>query len=233
MKTFLAQLKWQFFLLAKNNIITISFLVTLFYGVTFYFFKDLEAVDKILTLLIMNDPAIIGLAFIGIIIILERKQGVLDALFVTPINPHIYLITRVLSLSIIGWLCALGMAFAALGSAFHFIHFSIGVFSICVLCCLAGIYIVAYNDEFMKFLLWTIPILLLVVNLPMLKYFGLINWKWLDFTPVMGSLFLIDNSFTTPPNFSEIKWGYISVFFWIIIGYFFVFEIFQNKVINS
>ena len=233
MKEFLIHTKWQFKLLAKNNIITISFIVTFFYALIFFFFKDIEAVDKVLTLLIMNDPAIIGLAFIGVIIILERKQGVLDALFVTPINPHTYIISRVLALSTIGWLCALGMAYAALGPLFHFTHFSIGVFSVCILCCLAGVYIVSYNDEFMKFLLWTIPTLLIFVNIPLVKYFGLVDWKWLDFTPVMGSLFLIDNSITIHPNFAEIKWGYLSAFLWIPVVYYFVFKTFQKKVINA
>ena len=78
MRVFLTHIKWQFLLLAKNNIITISFIVTFFYGLIFYFFKDIEAVDKILTLLILNDPAIIGLIFIGIIIILKRLDFVLE-----------------------------------------------------------------------------------------------------------------------------------------------------------
>ncbi len=233
MTEFLLQIKWQFILLAKNNIITISFVVTFFYALIFYFFKDIEAVDKVLTLLILNDPAIIGMAFIGIIILLERKQNVLDALFVTPINPHIYLLSRVFSLSTIGWLCALGMAVAAVGSSIQFFHFSIGVFAICMLCCFAGIYIVSFNDEFMKFLLWTIPTLLIFVNIPLLKYFDIVHWKWLDFTPVMGSLFLIDNSFSIHPNFSEIIWGYLSILIWIPIVYFLVFKTFSNRVINT
>ncbi len=233
MKAFLSHLKWQFLLLAKNNIITISFIVTFFYGLIFFFFKDIEAIDKVLTLLILNDPAIIGLVFIGIIIILERNQGVLNALFVSPINPHTYLISRVLALSIIGWLCALAMAYSALGQDFHFIHFSVGVFSICVLCCLAGIYIVSFQSEFMKFLLWTIPVLLIFVNIPMLKYFDIVNWKLLDFSPVMGSLFLIDNSYQVNPNFSEIKWGYLSILIWTLLIYFFVFKTFCKQVIKS
>ena len=109
--------------------------------------------DKVLTLLILNDPAVIGLFFIGLIVIIEKNQEVLSALFVAPISLHVYLISRILALSIVCWLCALGMGFAALGTSFNIVHFSAGVFGVSLLSCLAGLYMVSYTTEFMPFTL--------------------------------------------------------------------------------
>ncbi len=47
---------------------------------------------------------------------MEKNDEVLPALFVTPINHHVYLISKVLALSILGWACASGMTFALMGT---------------------------------------------------------------------------------------------------------------------
>ena len=103
MNELIQQIKWQFTLLHRNNFITISIVVTAMYAIIFFAIRDLGNTDKVLTLLILNDLAIIGLFFIGLSVITEKDQQVLTALFVTPMSHHIYLLSRVLSLSIIGW----------------------------------------------------------------------------------------------------------------------------------
>jgi len=60
MKIFLTQLKWQFVLLQKNNIISISFTVTVIYGLILYFFKDIGNLDKILITIVLMDPSVKG-----------------------------------------------------------------------------------------------------------------------------------------------------------------------------
>ena len=90
MRELTQQLKWQFALLHKNNIIAISVAVTAIYALIFLAIKDLGNMDKFLTVLILNDPAIIGMFFIGVAILMEKKQQVLMALFVTPAN-HTFL----------------------------------------------------------------------------------------------------------------------------------------------
>ncbi|HLA95050.1 MAG TPA: hypothetical protein VK612_04960, partial [Pyrinomonadaceae bacterium] len=69
--------------------------------------RDLANVERFITLLIYNDPAIVGFIFIGISIILEKDQEVLPALFVTPLNRNTYLISRIVTLSTLGYLAAL------------------------------------------------------------------------------------------------------------------------------
>jgi len=232
MKQLIFQIKWQFVLLARNNIIVLSFVVTAIYAGIFFAIKDLGNMDKFLTLLILNDPAIIGLFFIGLMVIIERNQQVLSALFVAPISNHVYLISRILSLSIICWICALGMALSAKGMSFNILHFSVGVFGISVMSCLAGLYMVSYTKEFMAFTLKSIPVLLFLINIPLLNYFEVTDIGLLKVFPAQGSLYLIINSYrSTPDNFLLI-YGYGSILVWIPLLYWLVYRAFMSKVVN-
>ena len=232
MKELTSQIKWQFILLQRNNIITISIVVTAIYALLFFVIRDLGNTDKVLTLLILNDPAVIGLFFIGLSIIMEKDQQVLTALFVSPINHHVYLIARILSLSLLGWICALGMGISALGTSFHFIHFSAGVLGICMLSCLAGAWLVCYTSEFMHFTLKSIPILLVFVNLPLLNYFEVTNIGLFKIMPAQGSLNLIAGSYGDAPKLSAIIYGYASIVFWVPLLYWLVYRTFMSKIVN-
>ena len=233
MKELASQLKWQFILLHRNNIITISVAVTVIYGILFFAIRDLGNTDKVLTLLILNDPAVIGLFFIGLSIIIEKQQQVLTALFVTPISHHFYLISRILALSMLGWVCALGMGISAIGMSFHFVHFSAGVLGICMLSCLVGAWLVCYTSEFMRFALRSIPILLLFINLPLLNYFEVTDIGLFRFLPAQGCLDLIISSYSDAPNLSTLIYAYVSILFWVPLLYWLVYRTFVSKIVNA
>ncbi len=233
MKQLLAQIKWQFLLLHRNNIISISFAVTVFYILAFYGLRDLSNIDKVLTAMILNDPATISLFFIGLSIILDRNQQVLAAWFVSPINLHVLLISRIIALSIIGWLSALAMAYAAFGTDFNFWHFSAGVWGICLLSCLVGLYLACYNTDFLLFTLKSIPILMLCINVPMLNYFGVINIPFIEIIPVQGSIELIANSYVEAPSTKALVFGYLTTLIWVPILYWLVYRTFLSKIVYA
>ncbi len=232
MRQLIHQMKWQFMILHKNNLIVISVVVTVMYALIFFMIKDLGNMDKVLTLLIYNDPAVIGLLFVGLSIIMEKNQKVLEALFVTPVSHHVYLIARILTLSILGWACALGMGLSILGTSFFIGHFSAGVFGTCVLFSIVGIFVVSFNTEFLLFLLKSIP-LLIGFSLPLLNYFNLTDIPFFYYMPMQGCLNLIVNSYAENPVTSELIYGYASIIFWVPVFYFFTFRIFKARMINT
>ncbi len=205
--------------------------ITAFYVLIIYLIKDFQNVEKFITLLIYNDPALVGFTFIGISIILEKDQDVLPALFVTPLNQHIYLISRIITLSAIGFFGALAMVLTAKGTTFNFLHFSVGAFSTCALFSLMGIFIVSYTTEILHFLLRAVP-LLIFMSLPLLNYFELTDLSFLKLFPVQGGLNLMVNSYRESPNFGEIIFGYISVFIWTPLLYWFVYRIFVTRLVK-
>jgi fluoroquinolone transport system permease protein len=232
MKALFRLLGWQFKILHKNNLINISIIVTVMYAMIFYLIKDLPNVDKFLILLIYNDPAIIGLFFVGLSVIMEKNDEVLPALFVTPINHHVYLISKILTLSILGWVCATGMTLALLGTNVEWIHFSFGVFSTCVIFSLAGIFVVSYTTEFLNFMLRSIPVMMLL-SLPLLNYFGLTDIAFFKLSPIQGPLNLIIQSFYKNLEPGFIYFGYGSTLVWIPLLYFGVYYIFVKRVVKA
>lgn len=231
MNALLTQLRWQFIILYKNKLIAISVAITAIYALIFFFIKDLPNVDGFLTLLIYNDPAVIGLFFVGLSIIMEKNDNVLPALFVTPLQHHTYLISRVLALAVVGWACALGMAVAMLGIDLHFGHFSAGLFSTCIIFSLAGIMIVSYTMDFLNFMLRSIPILILF-SLPLFNYFGLTDVGLFEFTPVQGPLNLIIASFPGIES-HQLYLDYGSALLWILLLYGLAYRLFVKRIVKS
>lgn len=226
------QIKWQFQIFQKNNLITMIAGITAFYGFAIYLLKDLGNIEKFTTLLILNEPTMVGFIFIGLAIILEKDQQVLSALFITPINHHFYLISRIITLSGISLFCALGLVLTAKGTWFNPLHFAIGAFSSCVLCSFIGIYVVSYTTEVLHFMLRSIPLIVLM-SLPILNYFEVTDLSVFKFFPLQGSLYLIDNSYKISPNYSELIFGYISIAVWIPLLYLFVYRTFKSKLVNA
>lgn len=232
MISFVKLLGWQFLILYKNNLINISIIVTVMYALIFFLIKDFPNVDKFLTLLIFNDPAIIGLFFVGLSIIMEKNDEVLPALFVTPMNSHFYLLSKVVALSIIGWACAAGMAMALLGLDILWLHFSVGVFTTCFIFSLAGIFVVSFTTEFLNFMLRSIPIMLLLA-LPLLNYFGLTDLAIFRLLPIQGPLTLIVHSIEKSFDLTTILISYVGIIFWILLLYYGVFLLFNQRIIKA
>jgi fluoroquinolone transport system permease protein len=225
------QIKWQFLIFHRNNLIAMIVGITAFYVLIIYLIRDFAGVEKFIMLLIYNDPALVGFIFTGISIILEKDQEVLPALFVTPLSRHIYLLARVVTLSLIGFFCALAMALTARGTSFDLLNFSVGAFSTCVLFSLMGIFIVSYTTEILHFLLRAVPLLILM-SLPLLNYFELTDLSLLAVFPVQGGLNLMVNSFRPSPDFGQIVFGYLSIAVWLPVLYWTVYRIFMARIVK-
>ncbi|MFD1550828.1 hypothetical protein DNU06_05495 [Putridiphycobacter roseus] len=195
MKSFLTQLKWQFILLQKNHIISISLAVTFIYGLLLFFLKDIGNLDVLLVSIILNDPSVIGFFFLGLAIYTEIKQQVLPAIFTSPLNIHTFLLSKTLAISIVGLVCSLGLVFSVKGFDFDLLSFSIGAMAICVMATFLGLFMLTYANEFLKFAMLSIPVFLAFFNLPLLQYLGIIDMGWAKYLfPIQGSLDLIDNA---------------------------------------
>lgn len=229
MSDLLTQIKWQLFIFRRNNLMTMIAVITAVNVLVIYFLSGLGNVEKFTTLLIYNDPAIVGFIFTGIAIILEKDQELLPALFVTPLRQHVYLISRVIALSSISTLAALAMVLAARGASFNVVHFSVGAFATCAFFCMLGIFLVSYTTEILHFLLRAIP-LLIFMSLPLLNYFELTDFALFRFFPVQGGLNLMVNSYSESPSLGEVVFGYLSIAVWTPLVYWTVYRIFDKRI---
>ncbi|MGD9563872.1 MAG: hypothetical protein AB7F88_14635 [Pyrinomonadaceae bacterium] len=228
----LNQIKWQFLIFHRNNLLTMIMGIVALYVLLIYLIKDFADVEKFITLLIYNDPAVIGFVFIGISIMLEKDQQVLPAIFVTPLNLHFYLASRIAALSTIISLGALAMILVAKGASINLPLFLAGAFSTGILFCLMGIFVVSYTTEILHFMLRSIP-LLIFMSLPLLNYFELTDLSFLKLFPVQGGLNLMVNSYREVPDWGEVIYGWVSIAAWTPLIYWAVYRIFGNKIVRS
>jgi fluoroquinolone transport system permease protein len=181
--------------------------------------------------MVLNDPSIIGFFFIALAVYTEIRHQILSAIFVSPVNIHIILITKTLSLSIIGALCAFGLAVSVKGIHFDIASYVIGTFGICLLSTLLGIIVLTFASEFLKFVILSIPIFLFFINLPLLQYLGAIDMGFIAYAfPIQGSVDLIDKAFSG----KEINNWYsiISLFIFTPIFYLIAYRLFINRIKN-
>lgn len=228
----LNQIKWQFLIFHRNNLLTMIIGIVALYVLLIYLIKDFADVEKLITLLIYNDPAVIGFVFIGISIMLEKDQQVLPAIFVTPLNLHFYLASRIAALSTIISLGALAMILMAKGASINFLLFLAGAFPTGILFCLMGVFVVSYTTEILHFMLRSIP-LLIFMSLPLLNYFGLTDLSFLKLFPVQGGLNLMVNSYREVPDWGEVIYGCVSIAAWTPLIYWAVYRIFRNNIVRA
>jgi fluoroquinolone transport system permease protein len=232
MKTFITQLKWQFLLLQKNKIIGISLAVTFIYGLLLYFLKEIGGLDILLVSMVLNDPSVIGFFFVALAIYTEMKHQILPAIFTTPLNIHTYLLSKTISISIIGVICSLGLAMSVKGFDFDILSFAIGAMGICVLSTFLGIFMLTFANEFLKFAMTSIPIFLIFINIPLLQYLGVVDLGFIKYLfPIQGSLDLIDNAISG----TEINYflAYISIIVTIPLFYWLAYKRFSKKIVNQ
>lgn len=232
MKAFLVQLRWQFILLQRNNIISISFAVTFVYGLILYFLRDIGSLDALLVSLVLNDPSVIGFFFVALAIYTEMKSQVLPAIFTSPLSVHTFLISKIIAISIVGLLCSMGLAVSVKGFDFGVLSFAVGAMGICVLSTLLGLYMLTFANEFLKFAMLSIPVFLIFVDVPLLQYLDIIDMGWFKYIfPIQGSLDLIDKGISGTETNNIVAFASIIIMMPLFYGLTFI--QFNDKVVNK
>lgn len=232
MKAFLTQLKWQFFLLRKNNIISISLGVTFIYGLFLFFLKNANDLDALLVSSVLLDPTVIGYFFVGLSIYSEINNQILPAIFTTPLNVHVFLLSKTISISVIGLACSLGMAISVKGLYFDVFYFIMGSMGLCLISTLLGLIMLTFANEFLKFTMISIPVFLIFFTIPILQYLGIVDMGFMKYLfPIQGSLDLIDTGVSgTGINYFL---AYTSIIITIPLFYWFAFQRFSKKVVHQ
>lgn len=146
-------------------------------------------------LLIFTDPAVLGFFFMGGMVLLERKQDVLSSLFVTPISPAQYVLSKALSLSFL----SLGTAFLIVLPFFirdlHLLPFFLGVLLTAMLVGLLSIPF-AVNAESLNEYFLSSGLFMVVFMPPLIEYFLQSGNKLFLVFPTQASIVLIRGGFS-------------------------------------
>lgn len=123
--------------------------------------------------LVFMDPATIGLAFVGAMVLAEKAAGTLSALGVTPVQPAAYVAARTASLTLLTFASSLAVVYVATGGVFDLPRLLLAL----TLCSTVAVFIgllcvarAASMNQLVLTLLWVTTLL----YVPLLAHFGVL-----------------------------------------------------------
>ena len=134
--------------------------------------------------------------FIGGLVLYEKREGVLEALVVSPVRRHEYLLSKVASLTLLAGVETVLIAVVLWGSALAFAPVLLGVAAIGAMNTLFGFLMVSRYDSVNEFLL-PAGVVSTLLQVPVLASLGLWDSPWLYLWPTQGPLLLIESGFET------------------------------------
>jgi fluoroquinolone transport system permease protein len=170
---------WDVRLQSRENV----YLFTVFTTSAFAFVLLLlpgSVPHTVVTGVLFLDPAVVGMSFVGSIVLMERSQNTLAALSVTPASARDYVLSKILTLTALTF--AGGMALVAV--AYHPLpldraaRFVLAMGFTGCLGVLVGLAVVARSASMNHFIARLFPITL-VAFLPLTAHFGAISGAWM------------------------------------------------------
>jgi fluoroquinolone transport system permease protein len=133
--------------------------------------------------------------FMAGLVLLEKAEGTLIAQSVTPLQSWEYLVSKVISLTLVSVCESFVIVIFGYGAGFSPVVFLFGVMCSAVLFALTGFLLVIRYDSVNEFLFPSFLFTLLFAP-PFLSYFGLLGSGWLIYLhPIQGSLLLTQAAF--------------------------------------
>ena len=98
---------------------------------------------------------------------------------------------------------------------------------------LMGVILVSFTFEFLKFCLYSLPLIVVFVNLPLLDYLGVLelgNFKYIS--PIQPSLDILVSSLGTVQD-QSLSLEYALSLVWLVFIYGIAYRLFNTRVLNA
>ena len=227
-------LRWEFLLLYRYKIIHISILSVILYFLTTQAVPDMD-LPIFHTMLLFFDPAVIGIMFIGALVLFEKSENVLQALVITPMKVDDYLLSKITSLTILSVISA--AIFITLlnifgGIDFNIIFLALGIILTSILLILLGFILVSRVNSINEYLLGMVVVFLGLTFPPMLHLSGLYKNVIFYLWPTQASFILFTGVFNAVSlELWEIAYGIVYQVIWIWLLYFLAKKAFYKHIV--
>jgi fluoroquinolone transport system permease protein len=228
-------LRWEFILLYRYKIIHISLLSVILYFLSTQAVQSLQEQSQVHSVLLFFDPAVIGIVFVGALVLFEKSENVLQALIITPMKTDDYLLSKIISLTILSLISA--SVFMTLMMIFNETMFNLGYLLIgitltSVMLILIGFILVSRVQSVNGYMLGMIIGFLSLTFPPLLDLFGLFENPVFYLWPTQASFILFDGVFQTVSlEVWEILYGIFYQILWIIVLYIFAKKAFCEYIV--
>jgi len=229
-------LKWEFTLLYRYKIIHISILSVILYFLTTQAIEDMNR-PIFHTMLLFFDPAIIGIMFVGALVLFEKSENVLQALVITPMKTDDYLLSKIVSLTILSIISA--TIFITLMNIFNNVDFNViflalGIILTSVLLILVGFIFVSRLKSINEYLLAMVILFLGLTFAPMLHLSGLYENVIFYLWPTQAAFIIFTGVFNSASLEAwEIVYGIGYQIIWILLLYICARKAFYTHIVSK
>jgi fluoroquinolone transport system permease protein len=162
--------------------------------------------------LVFSDTSILGLTFVGAILLLEKGQNLLQGLFVTPVRLFEYLTAKVISLALIALLASAAILIIPNGFVPSLGLFLPGVFLTSCIFTLIGLAVGARFQTMNGFLFGTMAGTM-IFSAPLIAYFDIYDGVWLYAFPTRATLLLLASTFQDI-SAGQLVYAFLNLLIW-------------------
>ena len=225
-------LRWEFLLQSRYKIIHISILSVI---LSFLSTQALPAIasEEFHVLLLFFDSALVGIMFIGALVLFEKSENTLQALVVTPMSTHDYLLSKIISLTILSVASALifmALNFVFNGTEFNILLLILGIILTSVMLILIGFILVSRVNSINEYLLSMMMAFLGLSFPPLLHLSGIYENVLFYLWPTQASFILIGGVFEEIETW-ELAYSVIYLVFLIGLLFFLAKKAFYKHII--
>jgi len=228
-------LRWEFTLLSRYKIIHISILSVILYFLTTQAVESLKDQVQVHSMLLFFDPALIGIMFVGALVLFEKSENVLQALVITPMRTDDYLLSKIISLTLLSLLSAflfMGLMVLFNEASFNLFYLVVGISLTSVMLILLGFILVSRVNSINGYLLGMMIGFIGLSFPPLLELFGLFDSPLFYLWPTQASFILLNGVFQSANlELWEIIYGIGYQLFFIVLLYFLAKRAFYQHIV--
>jgi len=173
----------------------------------------------ILPFVIFSDPSVLGLFFIGGILLLEKQQGILQSIVVTPLSSMEYMISKVCSLTLVALFAGILISAFIAAQEVNYISLMVGIILTSSFFTLMGILIACRARTVNAFFVKMIPVMLFLV-LPVFLLIPFWDQSLLNIIPTVACLRMVYGAYHGNPLGEMVfQIGYMGVLNFFLLKY--------------
>jgi fluoroquinolone transport system permease protein len=222
-------LKWDVILQSRYRIIHLSILSVIIYYISLVAIPSMNTTE-FKTLYLFFDPTLIGIMFIGALVLFEKTENTLQALTVTPMETRAYFLSKIISLTVLSSVSAFLFVFLAHGIHFQYFYMIAGIVLTSVFLILLGFLLVARCKSINEYLVIMMMAFLLLFIPPLLDIAGIYNNVVFYLWPSQASFLLFNGVFGTV-SLNETIYALIYLIIWIVGCYYLAKKVFYKHIV--
>ncbi len=226
-----SMLKWEFILQLRYKIIYIAF------GSVILYYLMLQAVPmmnsvELHTIFLFFDPMLIGIMFVGALVLFEKTENTLQALITTPLKMDTYLLSKIISLTVLSLVTGIVFLLLTQGLDFNIAYYLSGLTLTSILLVLIGFIFVSRCKSLNEYLLMIMLSFILLFLPPLLHTSGIYENTLFYLWPTQASFIMLKGTFTEIPLMDTIyAIPYLSI--WIVLCYYLARKAFYTHIIQG